>query len=189
MPVWASVLIGLGSGLLGVLVNVTYHRGAEMRARRLTAADEFLSLTGSMLFDIRDVQMPVIGGTSHGGPRTRGRTVDDVLAEVQRSADEVEQRLARILLLFGHDSRTGRTAQTLGTHLRNAASQLAFVRHMPSQSAPEATELAEVRRSSVSAFGTAHAAAASLVEQFGREARTACDLLPMRWWHAARRVV
>lgn len=46
MPVWAAILVGVGSGLLsglaGTLLTITHERGAEMRTRMLTAAEEFI---------------------------------------------------------------------------------------------------------------------------------------------------
>src|SRR5207249_2925961 len=105
MPVWAAILIGLGSGLLGVLVRIAYERGAEMRSRQIQAADDFLSAAVPFFLDIRDIQLPVLfareGIITPPGPRAASKSADEAIRDLQLAADELELRLARVQLLFG----------------------------------------------------------------------------------------
>lgn len=58
MPIWASVVIGLGSGTIAAFATIIYQRSADRRSRRLDAAADFLAAAESFRRSVRRKQAP-----------------------------------------------------------------------------------------------------------------------------------
>jgi hypothetical protein len=55
VPLWAAILIGLGSGLIGTVARISYERTAELRTRMIEADDGFSASVFRALAAWRDV--------------------------------------------------------------------------------------------------------------------------------------
>jgi hypothetical protein len=114
MPVWAAVVIGLGSGvasgLLGTLLSISHQRGAEWRSRRLDAAAEFLRRA-------EEVRRLARRGPE-GDPEFS-------LALVRRTWDELVPAVSMIELLYGYWSQPAHFAHVIGSELGDLTSATA----------------------------------------------------------------
>jgi hypothetical protein len=117
---WITVIVAIVSGLAGTMLRISHDRGAELRSRMLNAADEFSIAVVAALSRMRNTAGEVIGAP----PRpliTRPYTVvfEKELDEVNDAVADALEKLARVHLLFGDLSNTGRTARAVVDHLRN----------------------------------------------------------------------
>jgi hypothetical protein len=94
------LIVGLASGLFGTLATITHERGAEFRTRMLSAADEFLQVTGKITVQIRDAK------TAASKPKPTAEELKPHIAALKDArSDLVTQGIPRIQLLFGEKSR------------------------------------------------------------------------------------
>jgi hypothetical protein len=132
VPLWAAILIGLGSGLVATITRISYERTAELRTRMIQAADEFL--TG--------------GARATAALRNAGKTVGNVdvvidaddafhpeiqndIATLDELFDDLRERFGRVQLLFGVplESRAARHAEWVIISMRNCHNALAARPH------------------------------------------------------------
>jgi hypothetical protein len=105
--VFVAVASGLGSGLLVGLLHMHHERKERMRDRRLAAADEFATAVIGCLSPIR-IFLAADRRSDEGAQAARD-AVDDVAV----GYDDAIARSARVGLLFGASSPTGRAAAAL----------------------------------------------------------------------------
>jgi hypothetical protein len=131
MPVWAAVVIGLGSGLAGSVVapllTISHQRETEFRNRILLAAEDFLRQAETVRRFAR---------------RPHGSGADEPVELLKNAWDDLVPSVIMIELLFGHESEATQWAQTAGNELGEVidllpaiakseqAVELAFQKHM-----------------------------------------------------------
>lgn len=120
---WITVIVAIVSGLAGTMLRISHDRGAELRTRMLNAADEFSIAVVAALSRMRST-----AGEVSRAPRFPlvDRETESYTDAFQTELDEVNdavadtlEKLARVHLLFGDLSHTGRTATAIVDHLRN----------------------------------------------------------------------
>jgi hypothetical protein len=106
VPVWAAVVIGLGSGvasgLFGTLLSISHQRGAELRSRRLDAASEFLRRAE----EVRRLA------------RRGNQNPEFSVAFVRRTSGELIPAVSMIELLYGFWAKSTHYARGVGNELR-----------------------------------------------------------------------
>lgn len=106
MPVWAAVVIGLGSGLAGSvitqLLTMSHQREIEFRSRILLAAEDFLRRAETVRRFAR---------------RPHGAGADEPLELLEGAWDNLVPSVIMIELLFGQGSEATRWAQMAGKEL------------------------------------------------------------------------
>lgn len=109
MPLWAAIVIGLGSGVLGTLVSVRHQRGAELRTRMLDAAAEFLQAAEGMRRAAR---------------KPRGEHLEESLGVLRDRWDDLVPTVMMVELLFGRRSPAALQAQAAGSMFGDAIDSL-----------------------------------------------------------------
>jgi hypothetical protein len=112
MPVWAAIIVGLGSGLAGSIVStlltISHERGAEFRGRMLQAAEDFLRQAET---------------TRRAARRPRG-TGAGPLGALLDAWDELVSAVVLVELLFGHDSEAAYWARETSNELKDVEDEL-----------------------------------------------------------------
>lgn len=127
VPIWTAVLIALGGGIFGVLVRIAHDRGAELRSRMLEAADEFLATSTSALLDLGYVSPTILSGGAFRTIRTGGgKSPDQTMRDLHDAAEQLQLRLARVLLLFGQESAAAESARAVAGGVRDATNALEY---------------------------------------------------------------
>jgi hypothetical protein len=102
VPLWATIVVALGSGLggaiLSTLLRISHERDAEMRTRKIDAADAYLTPDASGLSD----------------------EADQLRRGLKDAVSKVHHTFPRVLLLFGDDSWAGKWAGDVLLALRAA---------------------------------------------------------------------
>jgi hypothetical protein len=105
VPVWAAIVIGLGSGVVGTVLStvlrISYERETELRQRGIQAADDF-AVQGARIFAAVDEAI-----TARDDSTPNEEAAMDAARAVLR---ETEARVVRLQLLFGPDSPAAETA-------------------------------------------------------------------------------
>jgi hypothetical protein len=89
-PLWVTVLVGVASGLAGTLVTISHERSAELRSRKLAAAEDFVAEVGKLVNALS---------------RPAGVQFSDNIAAMKRATNLADIAIVRLVLLFG--SRSG----------------------------------------------------------------------------------
>lgn len=105
MPVWAAILIALGSGLLGTLLTISHERGAEFRTRQLTSAEDFLRGAEKIRQALR---------------RPLSADPDEALARIRDAREELVATVMWVGLLYGPRSEANTLAESAGGFMWNA---------------------------------------------------------------------
>lgn len=112
MPVWAAVVIGLGSGfgagLLGTLLSISYQQHAEFRDRQVRSAEEFLRAAEAVRRQARKPQ---------------ARPPDAILL-LQSAWDNHVTPINLVELVYGCDSWAAGLARVVGNELADAVDTL-----------------------------------------------------------------
>jgi hypothetical protein len=106
VPLWATLLVGLGGGMLGTLLTIGHERGAELRTRMLTAADAYLQANMQMAAGVRGLRIALEAPT-----RPSQDVLERIRFEIQEVDDRLTQLLGPIVLLFGPASATSHWAR------------------------------------------------------------------------------
>jgi hypothetical protein len=121
-PTWAVLLVALGSGLLGIWLQISHERGAEIRTRMLDAADQFstgvvaaLQEARNAAGEVKKAEPPLIESNAHRFKKD----VQTRLDVANQAVDHVLAMRARVHLLFGDQSHAGIAATGVVAHLRN----------------------------------------------------------------------
>jgi len=132
VPLWAAILIGLGSGLVATITRISYERTAELRTRMIQAADEFLTGGARVTAALRSAGATVMNvdyvtdadGEFHPAIKRDITTLDELF-------DELRERFGRVQLLFGVplESRAARHAEWVVIAMRNCHNALATRPH------------------------------------------------------------
>lgn len=152
MPNWAVAvivaLVGLVSGLGGVLATISHERTAEVRKRMLDAADDFSRSLFEAMTSLRDAAAEIreqsnllLDSQRLLDPTDSKRWVKPVQAafdEARGKIDEAHLRLARVQLLFGRRSSAGYACHHVVVSLRNAQSALTLWPHSIADKATDA---------------------------------------------------
>lgn len=100
MPVWAAILLALGSGIFGTLATITHQRGAEFRTRMIEAADDLVAAATEAAVVARNI--------SHEIQRIHHEEGIGVVTNEPPGFDEFAKRVdsvtigaMRVSLLFG----------------------------------------------------------------------------------------
>lgn len=121
MPVWASVLVtvvtGLGAGTLGAGLTAWNDRQERFRDRLIEAADEFTAAAAEALVKLRDAVSAV--REANDAARMKSST-----EEAWEHHDAALCRSARVDLLFGPGSATASSASAFLSHLAQASAVL-----------------------------------------------------------------
>jgi hypothetical protein len=189
-----AVLVAVASGLGATLLSISHERGAELRTRMLNAADEFSIAVVSALQQMRNTAGEITRAPRRPliDPQTELYT-DAFQTELDKVNDAVAgmfEKLARVHLLFGDLSDTGRTATAIAAHLENMDMAL---NHRP-DSIRNYDELARYQRNTRQAVvnhGDFNRAALRALRdtsprRFGRWLRTTSRRL-LGWLHIRRR--
>src|SRR5258708_3260447 len=116
MPVWAAVVIGLGSGLAGSviapLLTISHQRETEFRSRILLAAEDFLRRAETVRRFAR---------------RPHGSGADNPLELLKGAWDDLVPSVIMIELLFGQGSEATQWAQTASNELGEVIDMLSAV--------------------------------------------------------------
>jgi len=114
MPVWAAVVIGLGSGLLsglvGTFATITHERGAEFRTRMLSAAEDFIRAAEGFRQAVRFARADL--------------NKDTFEALVQRY-DDLVPTVTMVELLYGHESAPAIATRYVGNAVLEVKDELA----------------------------------------------------------------
>jgi hypothetical protein len=114
VPTWAAILVGvasgLGSGLVGTLLTIGHQRGAEMRTRMLTAAEEFVRAAEACRKAIRDARAGLSESTYNC---------------VRDRYDDLVPTVTLVELLYGYSSKSGLRAKGVGSAFIDARDELA----------------------------------------------------------------
>jgi hypothetical protein len=128
VPLWAAILIGLGSGVIGTLARIAYDRNAEIRNRMIQAADDFTISLFKTITILRDAESRI---DSHSDELVDDELewiadIQDALDTVSAQVDDLHERLARVQLLFGASasSPTTQRGHSILTAARNAHNAL-----------------------------------------------------------------
>ena len=115
MPVWAAVIIGLGtgvaSGLLGTILTISHQRGAEFRSRMLRAAEDFLRAAEQVRRLIRQPEREPV----------------DAIRFVRAAWEDLVPTVTLVELLYGRDSQTAHLARATGNELQSVEEALQAV--------------------------------------------------------------
>jgi hypothetical protein len=129
-PLWVTLLVGLGAGVVGSFLSTTlrirHEREADLRQRMLDCADSFCAIAGDAIDGVRDIR-------AQRAMAARGRSfwANVVAAPAPPEVPEPELSTARatdafgrlvdaeprLRLLFGPRSDTARDARALWKHL------------------------------------------------------------------------
>jgi hypothetical protein len=136
-PVWVLILVGLGSGVLGTLIStllrLSHEREAELRLRMLTAADDFAvdalraqviaEETIEIRFDEPDEDYPDNRDELELEPEdVWSQETIDAVRKANETRDLLDERAARIRLLFGDDSDAAKAVSGVLGELSGAIS-------------------------------------------------------------------
>jgi hypothetical protein len=105
VPLWAALLIGLGGGVVGTLLTLSHERGAEMRTRMLTAADDFILTATQASHFARDLMHALQDEAPLADTEER-------LTQLHASGDRFDELLVRVTLLYGQSSATMSRGET-----------------------------------------------------------------------------
>jgi hypothetical protein len=121
VPVWAAVVVGLGSGLVSSIVStvltISHERAAEFRSRMLLAAEDFLRRAEVVR---RLARRP--HDTAAGGP----------LGALLDAWDDLVSAVVLVELLFGRDSEAAHWAREASNELKDVEEELRSALEVPS---------------------------------------------------------
>lgn len=128
MPAWLVALLVALVGFLGVFSRIAYDRSADLRTRMLDAADDFVTAVTRAHETIESAALPTgmwveiaWMDMSDEMREERRAKVETAHAAASSAWESSRQRVPRIALLFGVESRTAeaatRTDDALGTAL------------------------------------------------------------------------
>jgi hypothetical protein len=113
MPVWAAIIIGLGSGTVGTLLSISHQRGAEFRTRMLEAAVEFVGTAEKLR-----------------GVARQPDSLEEALAEYREGWAELVPLVTLLELLFG-PSATVTAAKSAGAAFFAVREELERIKSHP----------------------------------------------------------
>jgi hypothetical protein len=96
VPLWATILVGLTAGVLGTLLTISHERGAEIPARMLEAADDYLQGLFAMATGLRSLRLAL-----DAAERPPQAEIAAIREQIQEAADRLDPQRGRIPLLFG----------------------------------------------------------------------------------------
>jgi hypothetical protein len=115
VPIWAAVVIGLGSGLLsglvGTFATITHERGAEFRTRMLSAAENFIHVAEGVRQAVRVC---------------RADLSDETYRTLEQRFDDLVPAVTLVELLYGHASATAVAARYVGSAVIDVRSALSI---------------------------------------------------------------
>lgn len=113
MPVWAAVVVGLGSGLISSIVStlltISHERAAEFRSRMLQAAEDFLRRAEAVRRLAR---------------RPRDTAVGAPLDALLDGWDDLVSAVVLVELLFGRDSEAAHWAREASNELKDVEEEI-----------------------------------------------------------------
>jgi hypothetical protein len=120
VSVWQAILVaalaGVGGGLLGTWARIRYERTAELRSRMIQAADDFATAAFRTIAGIRDLPKTIqdLGDVILIPVRDKGKLqfhpdVEQATAIAVGLADELQERFARVQVLFGIQGESAAT--------------------------------------------------------------------------------
>jgi hypothetical protein len=132
LPAWATVVIALGGSaivaafsLFGTLIATRHQRQAEWHQRLVDASDDFSTGVWQAVRAVREAVQAFNEGDLIFGEYGEWLSEHPTLvAAAERGAAVADDRLARVLLLFGQDSPAGTAAERAVEALRAAAEGL-----------------------------------------------------------------
>lgn len=121
MPVWAAVVVGLGSGLISSIVStlltMSHDRAAEFRSRMLQAAEDFLRRAEAVRQAAR---------------RPRGTAAGEPLDALLDAWDDMVSAVVLVELLYGRDSEAAHWAREASNELKDVEEELRSALEAPS---------------------------------------------------------
>lgn len=121
VPLWVTLVVGLGAGLLSgalgaiaaTLLSTRHDRSEQWRSRLVVAADDFAVAARRSFVAIRSLRSTIINSKNNA---TRfplnEEQLDTSLEEVRVAVDEAHLHFARLQILFGNGSDATASAQT-----------------------------------------------------------------------------
>jgi hypothetical protein len=120
VSVWQAILVaalaGVGGGLLGTWARIRYERTAELRSSMIQAADDFATAAFRTIAGIRDLPKMIqdLGDVVLIPVRDKGKLkfhpdVEQATAIAVGLADELQERFARVQVLFGIQGESAAT--------------------------------------------------------------------------------
>jgi hypothetical protein len=118
VPVWAAVIIGLGSGLIGTVVStllrISHESEFELRRRMINAADAF----AVEVMNVVPIVSAAIDEREQGETSEYGQS--ETFAAAVQAVEELSKPVARVQLLFGMDAEASRAAVSVASALGTA---------------------------------------------------------------------
>ena len=163
-PLWVTLVVGLGAGVLGSLLTTTlrirHEREADFRSRMLEAADDFVSAAMSAVdraaehdlkYSLRKLDAEVRTATTALSAEHR-KEIDELWDSTSEALREAIRRVPRIRLLFGVESEAAAHAKAACDQLGQS---MAFFVEIKPEGAEDAQELINDAEQRVDQFSAA----------------------------------